>query len=1038
MPPLIPIIIGIAIAAPAIGAVAAGAAFAGLAGSLILLGSSLILSGVSRALVKTPSLGDFETKAASRLVNARQSSAPSVIPYGLSRLGGIVTFLDKRGTNGELLDVVITLARREVEEIGNMYFDDVLVPLDASGVGSVANATGTFAGFVRVQKNLGADSQAALSDLVTANSQWTSNHRQRGCAHVWVELKFNSDLFPSGVPEINFDVKGAKVFDTRTSTTAYSANAALCLRDYLVTTRLKGGAGIAASLIPDSFVDAAANLADEDVTLDLGGTEDRYTCNGTVSTAELPGRIIQQMLSAMAGKLVFSGGEWQMYGGAWRAPTVSFDEDDLVGRLKVESRLPRRELFNAVKGVIVTAANKWQPSDFPPVTNSTYETEDGERLWKDVDFPFTTSAATAQRLGKLDLETARLQKTVRVRMNLKALQVNPPDVIQLTVARFSWTNKSFEIAEQQLVWDDAGDAPALVVEMLLRETASTVYDWTAASDEDQPTTPETPTLPDPSVVAAPTGLSLATVAVTRADGVRVTFLHPTWTAPADEFVTEGGQIQIQYKKNSSGTWLPFGSMPGNETEAFIPNVDDSTAYDLRIRSVNFFLARSAWVQQLNFTVTAPTSTYGAGASFHLRGVFIPDQIVGSPNTGEIDFDPIVPGGDYFIVHPDGSFIEVTNANRSRMSQACLESDAGRRYIIFSKTLCNSARGLSADRDSHILVVRREAGVWEYDNDAGWSSFTPVDTDIIIFEVERSGSGWTGKPRKFIGLELTAHVQNITNLENLGPANGSYRPLSNPLTATDAGATATIEVANFTMRIAGLSDLSVTGNSTDLTGKAFDTVHYVFYDDPTIAGGAVTFGSSTTREDALSGGGRFFIGTIRTPADGGADTVGLGDGGAAAQISATGMTVRPTENVTSGSFGFTNPDNAQDGVLASFARGFDADTDNQPKQTKWFAFQVPNLGIGIQEITLKIDWETIKVGAGVVVMRLRYSKDGGISWVTEFSTNLTRARETRSISLGGLDISQLQADALSDWATGGSTSGEVKVYDMWVEVVNLGA
>ena len=1032
MPVLIPIIIGAT-------TVGVGAAVGGAVASILIpLGISLVLSGVSSALNKPPDFGNFEQAAAARLVNVRQPAAPRELIYGTVRKGGIVTFLDKRGTNGELLDVVLTLTGHEVEEIGAMYFDDVLVPLDASGVGAVANATGTFAGFVRVQKTLGADSQAAISGLVSANSQWTTNHRQRGCAHVWIELKFNPDLFPNGTPQINFDVKGAKVWDTRISSTAFSANAALCLRDYLVKTRLKGGAGIAAALIPDASVDAAANLADEAVTLDLGGTEDRYTCNGTINTAELPGRVIVKLLSAMAGKLVFSGGEWFMYGGAWRAPTLSFDEADLVGPITVDSRLPRRELFNAVKGVIVTAANNWQPSDFPPFTDSTFETEDGERLWKDIDLPFTTSAATAQRLAKLDLQTSRQQKTVRVSLNLKALQVSPPDVIQLSVDRFSWVDKTFEIAEQQLVWDEADGAPALRMEMLLRESVSTVYDWTAATDENQPTTPEVPNLPSPSVAAPPTGLSLATVAVTRADGVRVTFLHPTWTAPADEFVTEGGQIQIQYKKNSSGTWLPFASMPGNETEAFIGNVDDDTAYDLRIRSVNFFLARSAWVQQLNFTVTAPTSTYGAGASFHLRGTYVPDQLNGSADTGEIDFDPIVSGGGYFIVHPDGSFIEVTNANRSRMSQACLESYTGRVYIIFSKDLTN-LRGLTAGQSSHILVVRREAGVWEYDNNFGWLPFTPDDTDIIIFEVERSGSGWTGKGTKFIGVELTAHVQNITNLENLGPAHGSYRPLSNPLSATDAGATATIVVANFDIRIAGVSpDPSITGNSTDLTGKAFDTVFYCFYDDPTIAGGAVTFGASTTREDALTGGGRFFIGTIRTPKDGGADTVGLGDGGAGAQITSTGLTVRPTENVTTGSFGFTNPDDAQDGVLASFARGFDADTDNQPKQTKWFAFQVPNLGIGIQTITLKIDWETIKVGGGVVVMRLRYSKNGGTSWVTEISTNLTRARETRSIPLGGLDISQLQVEALSDWATGASTSGEVKVYDIFVEVVNLGA
>lgn len=880
MPVLLPIIVGIAIAAPAIGAVVAGAAIAGLAGSLILLGSSLILSGVSRALVKTPSLGDFETKAAGRLVSARQAAAPRMIRYGLQRLGGVVTFLDKRGTNGEFLDVVLTLSGHEVEEIGTMYFDGVSVPLDASGVGAAANATGKFAGHVRVQKNLGADSQAALSDLVTASSKWTSNHRQRGCAHVWVELKFNPDLFPNGTPQITFDVKGAKVFDTRTSTTAYSPNAALCLRDYLTKTRLKGGAGIAAALIPDSFVDAAANLADEDVTLDLGGTEDRYTCNGTVSTAEQPGRIIQQMLSAMAGKLVFSGGQWLMYGGAWRAPTVSFDEDDLVGPLKVESRLPRRELFNAVKGIIVTAANKWQPSDFPPYTDATFETEDGERLWKDVDFPFTTSAATAQRLAKLDLLTARQQKTVRVRMNLKALQVNPPDVIQLTVARFSWTNKSFEIAEQQLIWDDAGEAPALVVEMLLRETASTVYDWTAASDEDQPTAPETPTLPDPSVAAAPTGLTLSSFSITRTDGMNITFLKAAWTPPTDEFVTNGGKIELEYKKNADSTWLPAGFAPGQAVQKTVAAVDDDVAYDVRIRSHNIHGAKSAWVQSLNFTVI---------------GVFSP----------------------------------------------------------------------------------------------------PV-----------------------------------------GPANLTYRPLTNPLTATDAGATATVTVAGFTMRIAGLGDKSITAGS--VTGLSFDTVYFIRYDDLKALGGSVTFVAETVREDALNNAGRFFVGTIRTPKDGGADTTGLGDGGGGAQLAGLALTLRPQEFETIGSFPFTNAANAFDGLTATFARGFDQDTDNQPDEEKWFAFQLGQLGIGKISVTLKIDSEVIKVGSGNVTGRVRYSTNGGLTWTNVYSVNASRSRATDSVALGSVDIGQLQIEGLADWNFTASTSVEVKIYEIFVEMTQLGA
>ena len=43
------------------------------------------------------------------------------------------------------------------------------------------------------------------------------------------------DVFPRGLLTFSAIVKGKKVFDPRTSTTAWSANAALCLRDYLTS-----------------------------------------------------------------------------------------------------------------------------------------------------------------------------------------------------------------------------------------------------------------------------------------------------------------------------------------------------------------------------------------------------------------------------------------------------------------------------------------------------------------------------------------------------------------------------------------------------------------------------------------------------------------------------------------------------------------------------------------------------------------------------------------------------------------------------------
>src|SRR3546814_20337271 len=67
---------------------------------------------------------------------------------------------------------------------------------------------------------------------------------------------------------------------------------------------------------------AAANVCDEDVQLAGGGTEKRYTCNGTIDTSETPKAILAGLYGCMAGYVVRSGGKWRIYAGAYRTPEV--------------------------------------------------------------------------------------------------------------------------------------------------------------------------------------------------------------------------------------------------------------------------------------------------------------------------------------------------------------------------------------------------------------------------------------------------------------------------------------------------------------------------------------------------------------------------------------------------------------------------------------------------------------------------------------------------------------------------------------------
>ncbi len=108
------------------------------------------------------------------------------------------------------------------------------------------------------------------------------------------------------------------------------------------------------------------------------------------------------------------------------------------------------------------------------------------------------------------------------------------------------------------------------------------------------------------------------------------------------------------------------------------------------------------------------------------------------------------------------------------------------------------------------------------------------------------------------------VQGQANLANSYPDGVTF-------SATDAGTNATITVAAHNRVYGDGSSVPVSGGS--VTGVAFGTFGYVIYQDPARAGGAVTYTFTTDAATAAQQGNTHTIGSITTPADGGADTVG---------------------------------------------------------------------------------------------------------------------------------------------------------------------
>jgi hypothetical protein len=102
---------------------------------------------------------------------------------------------------------------------------------------------------------------------------------------------------------------------------------------------------------------------------------------------------------------------------------------------------------------------------------------------------------------------------------------------------------------------------------------------------------------------------------------------------------------------------------------------------------------------------------------------------------------------------------------------------------------------------------------------------------------------------------------------------SWTSPGNILAASDAGSDATITVSNHTRKYNDASGVSVTGAS--LTALAYSTTYFVYYDDVSRVGGAVTYHTTTDPNAALPGAatGRHYCGEITTPASGGGGTSG---------------------------------------------------------------------------------------------------------------------------------------------------------------------
>lgn len=592
MPVAIPYII------VAIGA-AIGTATAITIAQIAALAASLIISAQAARKARR----NLSAQTREHQITVQSASEPHRTIYGRAKVGGPLIYVHSEGSDNKFLHRVVAVASHEIDAWEKFYFNDdelVLPGLPSTVDYSSPTIGGRYMEnglpVAHIESRMGSTTQTAMS---IPGGQWTVDHRCLGRALMRVQTNYTANVYTEGLPNPSTLIRGKKLFDNRTGTTYWSQNPALVIRDYLLAVL-----DVDSATIDQASFDAAANVCDEDVTIDTAATADparwaaymtaaagitwhqiggttygqkRYRINGVIPSDADPGDVLAHMVAACTGYLSYTGGQYRLVAGSYTAPSFTLTEKDLRGPVSVKPRPGRRDRYNEARGTFIGPLNKFAPTDFPVVKSAAFLAADGgESAPMDLDLPFTDDAVSAQRIASIQLQRSR-QGLVSVPCTLTALVLRPGDTVALTLPALGYNASPFRVESWEFT-EDFG------INLLLREEAAALYDWAPDLTIRDPS--PTLSLPSPwlvGTVASLTAQSGVAHALIQNDGTIVSRVLISWTTTTDAF---NRFVEIETQAFGETTWTAHARAVDNNGSTYLISLHTGVLYSIRARKVN--------------------------------------------------------------------------------------------------------------------------------------------------------------------------------------------------------------------------------------------------------------------------------------------------------------------------------------------------------------------------------------------------------------------------------------------------------------------
>lgn len=551
------------------------------------------------------------------MVTGRDSQKSIPLVYGQRRVGLNQVYISTSGTDNKYLHIVGIIGEGEIDSIvetdgvKQIFLDDKLY----------TKYTHKGTSLVYYELFTGASDQAVCTTLKNATSGKSDawDDPLRNTAYIYIRLTHNRDYFLS-VPNITVEVKGLKVLDTRTSTTAWSDNPALIAYDYMIRTSQRGGMGINSTRITTSSVDDAANYCDAD----------GWKCNYIQGELKPSIDCLADILATFRGDVIYSQCAFKFVYRDMANESVAMNltgadvaEYGSISSLKIK----QPSVFNTPNAVNVkypNRDNKYITDDYV-LEDSTAITGDGDYREMEVILAGVTESSNAQKLASYHLEKERINKQVSFTGHSRLLALEPHDLITLTHDIPGWEAKILRVGSVTMSQDAIPNIAAIEESSLFYDD---IFDISTRSWHDT-------VYPDPFSTSIPdvTNVSLSEEYYDYASRT-FTRLKVDFDPPASTTYPYWDHAEIHVSYDGGSVYKNIGN---SNSDFVLDPVEEGLVYYVKICSVNIWGVKQdlgscySGVKLIDGKTTVPTTPQPITAVASGDVIIITTELITDPD-----------------------------------------------------------------------------------------------------------------------------------------------------------------------------------------------------------------------------------------------------------------------------------------------------------------------------------------------------------------------------------------------------------------------